>query len=92
MTVTFDLANRNRSALYSGAPDRSAKPEFKRNHSVSVSSVSSRGSVDLLALDLEKQLILTAGGRREQVICFLLKLLFLCSVVVGCGVLVFYAL
>lgn len=43
-------------------------------------------------IDLEKQLILTAGGKRENVLCFLMKFLFLTFVVLGSCVLVFYAL
>lgn len=50
------------------------------------------GKIYLNDIDLENQLILTAGGKRENVVCFLVKLLFLTGVVLGCGVLVFYAL
>lgn len=79
-------------------------PDTKRNHSLSVSSVDStmselfqddnkdNGKIYLKDnIDLEKQLIITAGGKRE-VVCFLIKLLFLTSVVLGSCVLVFYAL
>lgn len=57
------------------------------------SSNSSRGKIRLMDdVDLEKQIILTAGGKREYVCGFILKLLFLTFVVLGCGVLIFYAL
>lgn len=88
--------------------DRSASltvPLEKRNHSLSVSSVDlamsehfqdnnkDKGEIYLMDnIDLEKQLIITAGGKRENVMCFLVKLLFLTSVVLGSCVLVFYAL
>lgn len=43
-------------------------------------------------IDLEKQIIITAGGRRENILCFLFKLAVLTTVALGCGVLVFFAL
>ncbi|ODV81938.1 uncharacterized protein CANTADRAFT_19541 [Suhomyces tanzawaensis NRRL Y-17324] len=43
-------------------------------------------------IDIEKQLILTAGGKREDVFCFALKLLLLMAIVLGSGVLIFLAL
>lgn len=43
-------------------------------------------------VDLEKQIIITAGGKREYVMGFVCKLLFLMTIVFGCGILVFYAL
>lgn len=43
-------------------------------------------------IDLESQIIITAGGRPENVFGFVLKLLFLSTVVFGSCVLVFYAL
>lgn len=43
-------------------------------------------------VDLEKQLILTAGGKREYVCGFLCKLMILILVVIACGVLIFFAL
>lgn len=43
-------------------------------------------------IDLENQIIITAGGRREYIMCFLFKLAVLTLVALGCGVLVFYAL
>lgn len=80
-------------------------PDIKRNHSSSVSSVTSNMSekFDSTPLgkgkiylrddqDLENQIIITAGGRRENILCFLLKLAVLTAVALGCGVLVFYAL
>lgn len=91
----LNQANRNRSASYTGVPGKnSTSPELKRNHSVSVSSVGSDldDIPDPQDFDLEKQIILTAGGRREYVCCFLVKLVFLCIVVSACGVMVFYAL
>lgn len=75
--------------------------EKKRNHSVSVSSVQSNMSdcyepYDLKfsreVVDLEKLLIISAGSRKESVMCYVFKILFLTTVVFGCGVLVFYAL
>lgn len=79
--------------------------DIKRNHSFSVTSVDSamsehfqddsksKGKIYLMDnIDLEKQLIMTAGGKRENVMCFLIKLLFLTFVVLGSCVLVFYAL
>lgn len=52
-----------------------------------------KGNIYLMDdVDLEKQLIITAGGKRENVMCFLVKLLFLTVVVLGSCVLVFYAL
>lgn len=52
-----------------------------------------RGKVRLPEdIDLEKQLILTAGGKREDVCGFLCKLLILILVVIACGVLIFFAL
>jgi hypothetical protein len=79
----------------------------KRLHSQSISSVlssdghtdvsvpypASRGKVQLMdGEDLEKQMIITAGGKREHVTAFVVKLLFLTTIVIGLGVLVFYAL
>ncbi|CAH2353316.1 hypothetical protein CLIB1423_10S02234 [[Candida] railenensis] len=117
--------NRNSSISSKSTPSRSRSasivvptvvtPDPKRNHSLSISSVtsnesvnndvlndlksqdaykpSSKGKVHLMDdVDLEKQLILTAGGKREYVCGFVLKLLFLCAVVSGCSVLIFYAL
>jgi hypothetical protein len=53
----------------------------------------SRGKIRLMDdVDLEKQLILTAGGKREYLCGFILKLLLLTFVVLGCSVLIFYAL
>lgn len=53
----------------------------------------SKGKIHLMGnADLEKQIILTAGGKREYVCGFLMKLLFLTLVVLGCSVLIFYAL
>lgn len=53
----------------------------------------SKGKIKLMDdVDLEKQLIMTAGGNREDVMGFLCKLMFLMFVVCGCGVLIFYAL
>lgn len=79
--------------------------DAKRNHSQSVSSVDlamseyfednnkDKGKVYLMDdVDLEKQLIMTAGGNKDTVVCFLTKLLFLTFVVLGSCVLVFYAL
>lgn len=79
----------------------------KRLHSLSISSVlsndshidvnaaypSPRGKIQLMDdADLEKQMIITAGGKREHVAAFVVKLLFLTTIVIGLGVLVFYAL
>ncbi|CCE83963.1 Piso0_004560 [Millerozyma farinosa CBS 7064] len=98
----------------------------KRNHSESITSLGSTGSVEdddtkyfpkvpeesemsekhaymkpygpgpkskhMDDVDLERQIILTAGGRRENVNGFLCKLLILVLAVMGCAVLVFYAL
>ncbi|EDK41682.2 hypothetical protein PGUG_05780 [Meyerozyma guilliermondii ATCC 6260] len=79
----------------------------KRLHSQSISSVlsndshtdvsvpypASRGKIQLMDdEDLEKQMIITAGGKREHVTAFVVKLLFLTTIVIGSGVLVFYAL
>ena len=78
----------------------------KGSHLASVSSVSSsmsdtldkfentpvgRGqNISRDDVDLEQQIIITAGGRKEYIMCFLFKLLVLIlKVVVGCGVLVF---
>lgn len=52
-----------------------------------------KGKIKLMDdVDLEKQIIITAGGKREYVMGFVCKLLFLMTIVFGCGVLVFYAL
>lgn len=52
-----------------------------------------KGKIKLMDdVDLEKQIIMTAGGKREYVMGFVCKLLFLMIIVFGCGVLVFYAL
>lgn len=52
-----------------------------------------KGKIKLMDdVDLEKQMIMTAGGKREYVMGFVCKLLFLMTIVFGCGVLVFYAL
>lgn len=52
-----------------------------------------KGKIKLMDdVDLEKQMIITAGGKREYVMGFVCKLLFLMTIVFGCGVLVFYAL
>ena len=52
-----------------------------------------KGKIKLMDdVDLEKQIIMTAGGKREYVMGFVCKLLFLMTIVLGCGVLVFYAL
>lgn len=52
-----------------------------------------KGKIRLMDdVDLEKQMIMTAGGKREYVMGFVCKLLFLMTIVFGCGVLVFYAL
>lgn len=80
----------------------------KRDHSLSVSSVDlamseyfednnqdnnqAKGKIYLDDIDLEKQLIITAGGNKDTVMCFLAKLFFLTFVVLGSCVLVFYAL
>lgn len=98
----------------------------KRNHSESITSLGSTGSMEdedtmyfpkvpeesevseksdhikpygsgpkskhMDHVDLERQIILTAGGRRENVNGFLCKLLILVLAVMGCAVLVFYAL
>lgn len=74
----------------------------KRQHSMSVLSVLSRMSdayeyprkcsYDFNAIDLEKQLILTAANTNGGVWCLIMKIFLLCAVVLGCGVLVFYAL
>lgn len=50
-----------------------------------------KGKIRLEDVDLEQQLILTAGGKREHVVGFLFKLLLLTCIVFGCGVLIFYA-
>lgn len=83
----------------------SKESRYKRPYSYSVSSVASNSSdLDLddayvnknkkmmNDVDLENQLILTAGGKREDVFWFFLKLLVLMALVLGCGVLIFYAL
>lgn len=52
-----------------------------------------KGKIRLMDdVDLEKQMIITAGGKREYVMGFACKLLFLMIIVCGCGVMVFYAL
>lgn len=52
-----------------------------------------KGKIRLMDdVDLENQLILTAGGKREHVLGFLFKLFFLMFIVLGSGVLIFYAL
>lgn len=77
--------------------------EIKRTHSLSISSVTSNMSDDYQPfskkydyspenIDLEKQLMITAGGDRAHVLCYLVKAFILLSVVLGCGILVFYAL
>lgn len=43
-------------------------------------------------VDIEKQLIITAGGKRENVLGFFCKLFFLMFLVFGSSVLIFYAL
>ncbi|CUM62602.1 uncharacterized protein PRCAT00000155001 [Priceomyces carsonii] len=43
-------------------------------------------------VDLEKQLIISAGGKREYVCGFILKLLLLGTMVLGCCFLIFKAL
>lgn len=99
--------SRARSASYTQTTYVS-DPDVKRNHLASVSSVSSsmsdtldkfentpsgKGKIYLRDdVDLEQQIIITAGGRKEYIMCFLFKLLVLMLVVIGCGVLVFYAL
>lgn len=77
---------------------------YKRNYSYSVSSVNSNDDYDhepkvsrnkvrfMNDIDLENQLIQTAGGKREDVFWFFLKLFILLLVVLGSGVLIFYAL
>ncbi|KAM9933934.1 hypothetical protein OXX80_006460 [Metschnikowia pulcherrima] len=84
-------------------PEIFESPDAKRHHSASVSSVASHMSDDYETfprkpsherdnIDLEKQLIISAGGNGASVCCFLMKILLLTTVVLGCGVLVFYAL
>lgn len=95
-------ANNNNPAPQS---NESKESKYKRPYSYSVSSVNSNTSdLDLddayvnknkkmmNDIDLENQLILTAGGNREDVFCFFFKLLVLMLLVLGSGVLVFYAL
>lgn len=43
-------------------------------------------------VDIEKQLIITAGGKRENVLGFFCKLFFLMFLVCGSSVLIFFAL
>ncbi|KAK6203300.1 uncharacterized protein RJT21DRAFT_26090 [Scheffersomyces amazonensis] len=51
------------------------------------------GKVKLIDdIDIEKQLIISAGGKREYLMGFILKLLFLTLIVIGSAVLIFYAL
>lgn len=76
----------------------------KRQYSLSINSINSINTDDdikdkpahkhrkLSEVELESQLILTAGGKREDVVYFFLKLLFLMAVVSGCCILIFYAL
>lgn len=79
--------------------------KYKRPYSYSVSSVNSNTSdLDLddayvnknrkmmNDVDLENQLIITAGGKREYVFLFFLKLCILMGLVLGSGILIFYAL
>lgn len=85
-------ANRSRS---------SSVLKEKRQYSYSVSSVKSEDDEvnpyknrnrKLSDIDLENQLIASAGGKKEYVYCFFLKLLILMSLVLGSGILIFYAL
>lgn len=51
------------------------------------------GKIKLMEdIDIEKQLIISAGGKKEDVFCFVMKLLLLTVIVLGSGVLIFYAL
>ncbi|KAK6458153.1 uncharacterized protein RJT20DRAFT_29186 [Scheffersomyces xylosifermentans] len=51
------------------------------------------GKIKLMEdIDVEKQLIISAGGKKEYVFCFVLKLLLLAFIVLGSGILIFYAL
>lgn len=85
-------ANRSRS---------SSVLKEKRHYSYSVSSVKSEDDDSnpyknrnrkLSDIDLENQLIATAGGKKEDVYCFFCKLLILMTLVLGSGILIFYAL
>lgn len=50
-----------------------------------------KSKIKLEDVDLEKQIIITAGGRKE-VTCFILKLILLMALVTGSAVLIFFAL
>lgn len=66
---------------------------FSEDNLKAIPEDSSKGKIRLMDdLDLEKQMILTAGGKREYLCGFILKLLLLTFVVLGCSVLIFYAL
>ncbi|EGV62053.1 hypothetical protein CANTEDRAFT_115509 [Yamadazyma tenuis ATCC 10573] len=98
--------NRSRSSSQVITPAvGKTKEEVKRQYSYSVSSVGSdmddglgtnnpyaNRNRKLSEVDLENQLILTAGGSREDVCCFFIKLFVLMILVIGSGVLIFYAL
>lgn len=89
-----------RSRSTSQVVPAATKEDYKRPYSYSVLSVNSdddnkpyaNRSRKLSDIDLENQLIQQAGGKREDVMCFFFKLTVLMALVIGSGVLIFYAL
>lgn len=81
---------------------RSSTIDKKRQYSYSINSITSNEEFEekknlnknrkLSQADLENQLIETAGGSREDVFWFFVKLTILLLLVLGSGVLIFYAL
>ncbi|KAK6466059.1 hypothetical protein DFJ63DRAFT_311137 [Scheffersomyces coipomensis] len=78
--------NHNSSNPYYAYYYNNLKPQTSNNNK-------KYGKVKLMEdIDIEKQLIISAGGKKEYVIGYILKLLFLMLLVFGSSVLIFYAL
>lgn len=91
MTIT---KQRSHSVSVHSSPDGSSdggvQPDNKKlSYKVKVEEVSEGYDSDM---DLEKQLIISAGGRKDMIWCFILKLVILCLSILGCSILIFYAL